>query len=207
MGTIRTFDLNELIDKTNAEVFIETGTLHGDGVRHALNYPFKKIISIEIIPELANRAREQFKDNPNVEIITGNSSDVLKGILPIIKENIIFWLDAHFPGCDAGVQTYDDIKKMDYNVNLPLEEEITSIANRIGTNKDVLVCDDLWCYEDVTQGNLNDFDTHCKNHNHNITLDEVNPGKDLSFLYDKFNNTHNFKKVYKHQGYVVVYPK
>ena len=65
----------------------------------------------------------------------------------------------------------------------------------------------FWIYEDVTQGNLTDFDTHCKRHNHNIKLDEVNPGKDLTFLYDKFGNTHEFKKVYMHQGFVIVYPK
>lgn len=207
MGTIRTFDLNELINRNNASVFIETGTLHGDGVRYALNYPFKRIISIEIIPELAEKAREQFKDYSNVEIITGNSADVLKEILPTINENIIFWLDAHFPGCDAGVKTYDEIKQLAYDVNMPLEKEIEHISKRTETNKDILVCDDLWCYEDVTQNNLNDFDTHCRNHGHNIQLKDINDGKDLKFLYNTFNATHEFKKDYQHQGYLVVYPK
>jgi hypothetical protein len=207
MGNINIFDLNEIIEKNKASVFIETGTLNGDGVEHALKYNFKKIISIEIIPEVAEIARKKFADKPNVEIITGHSTDVLKEILPTIDENILFWLDAHFPGCDANHKTYDEIKKMDYSLNLPLEDEINLISDRVGKYKDAMICDDLWIYEDVTENNLTDFDTHCAAHNHNITLEEINPGKDLSFLYNKFGKTHEFKKVYMHQGFVIVYPK
>jgi len=207
MGNINIFNLNEIIEKNNASVFIETGTLYGEGVEHALKYNFKKIISIEIIPEVAEKARQKFANHSNVKIITGHSTDVLKEILPTIDENILFWLDAHFPGCDAHMKTYVEIKQMDYNLNLPLEDEINLISERVGKYQDAMICDDLWIYEDVTQGNLTDFNTHCERHNHNIKLDEVNPGKDLTFLYDKFGNTHEFKKVYKHQGFVIVYPK
>ena len=207
MGNINIFNLNELIEKNNASVFIETGTLYGDGITHALKFGFKKIISIEIIPEVAENARQKFKDHSNVEIITGHSTDVLKSILPNIKENIVFWLDAHFPGCDANIKTYDEIKKLDYSHNLPLEDELNLISERVLNYKDVLICDDLWIYEDVTKGKLTDFNTHCKLHNHNIRLEEINQGKDLSILYRKFGNTHEFKKVYREQGFVIVYPK
>lgn len=205
MGTIKIFDLNQLIQKYNTSVFIETGTLHGEGIINALKYPFKKIISIEIVPELAEAARQKFKQHQHVEILTGNSADILKEILPTIKENIIFWLDAHFPGVEGKFNSFNEIKKNNYNINLPLEQEIDYISKRINLNKDVLICDDLRVYEDV--GNLTDFDTHCKNHNIDIKLEDINPGKNLSFLYEKFAKTHNFKKIYQHQGYVTVYPK
>lgn len=209
MGQIQIFNLNELIQKNNASVFIETGTLHGEGVVHAMKYGFKRIISIEIIPEVAEVARRKFANYPHVEIITGHSTDVLKEILPTIDENILFWLDAHFPGCDANVKTYDEIKKLKYDINLPLEGELDLISERAGKYRDAMICDDLWIYEDLTLTNnrMPDFDKHCAAHNHNITLEEVNPGRDLSILQEKFGKTHEFMKVYKQQGFVIVYPK
>ncbi len=71
----------------------------------------------------------------------------------------------------------------------------------------MLICDDLRVYEDVTVGNLTSFDVHCVNHNINAKLQDFTNGKDLTFLYNKFNETHDFKKIYQHQGYVVAYPK
>ena len=172
---IQIFNLNELIQKNNASVFIETGTLHGEGIIHAMKYGFKRIISIEIIPELADKAKQKYKNHNNIEIIEGDSSEVIESIANSLDGNTIFWLDAHFPGCDSEHKTYDDIKKLDYDTNLPLKKEIDVLSKRISKYKDTLVCDDLWVYEDVTSGGLIDFDTHCKSCNHNITLDEINP--------------------------------
>ena len=42
MGAINRFDLNEIIEETGASYFVETGTLHGDGVDYALHFDFKK---------------------------------------------------------------------------------------------------------------------------------------------------------------------
>ena len=210
MGNLRIFNLNELIEINNASVFIETGTLYGDGIVEALKYDFKEIISIEIIPEVAEKARQKFKNEPRVKIITGHSTSVLERILPDIDNNILFWLDAHFPGADAELKSYDEIKKLDFNLNLPLEDEINLISRRLNNYKDVLICDDLWVYESLKNGGDNkrpSFDEHCKAHGHNITLNDINPNnKDLTILYETFGKTHDFKKIYQDQGYVVVYP-
>ena len=163
MGAINRFDLNEIIEETGASYFVETGTLHGDGVDYALHFDFKKIFSIEIIPELAKKAKEKYTSHENVIIVEGNSSDVMGELIKKIDGNIIFWLDAHFPGCDSKHKTYDEIKQLDYDVNLPLEKEIDIISKRIGNYKDTIICDDLWVYDDVTSGGLVDFDTHCSN--------------------------------------------
>ena len=40
-----------------------------------------------------------------------------------------------------------------------------------------------------------------------ITREQLMNGKDLGFLYNKSDKTHDFKKVFKHQGYVIVKPK
>ena len=105
MGAINRFDLNEIIEETGANYFVETGTLHGDGVDYALHFDFKKIFSIEIIPELAKKAKEKYTSHENVIIVEGNSSDVMGELIKKIDGNIIFWLDAHFPGCDSKHKT------------------------------------------------------------------------------------------------------
>jgi hypothetical protein len=48
MGTIRKFNLKEIREKTGINVFVETGTLYGDGTDYAIDAGFLKIISIEI---------------------------------------------------------------------------------------------------------------------------------------------------------------
>ena len=210
MGNLTIFNLNELIQLNKASVFIETGTLYGDGIVQALRYDFDRIISIEIEPTVAEKARHRFRNESRVEIITGHSTSVLEEILPTIDSNILFWLDAHFPGADAELKSYDEIKKLDFNLNLPLEDEINLISKRLGKYKDVLICDDLWVYESIKAGEDKkrpSFDEHCKAHGHNITLNDINPdGRDLSMLYETFGKTHDFKKVYRDQGYVIVYP-
>ncbi len=77
------------------KVFIETGTYYGDKI-NALKHLFFKIISIELDKELYEKAKQRFKDYSNIEIIQGDSSEILPKILPGISETILFWLDAHY---------------------------------------------------------------------------------------------------------------
>jgi len=79
------------------KVFIETGTCCGDKV-NAFKYLFLKIISIELDKELYKQAKQRFKDYSNIEIIQGDSSEILPKILPGIRGTILFWLDAHYSG-------------------------------------------------------------------------------------------------------------
>ncbi len=203
MGTIARFDLGEIIKNTNVKAFVETGTLHGDGVKHALKYPFDQIHSIEIDEELSDKCANIFKDDINVTIHLGHSGDVLPTLLDSIKCNCLFWLDAHFPGADCGKARYD--AEQDYDIRLPLESEIKAISERVGTYNDVLICDDAWVYEDG-QFEWGTFNDHAARHNHGVTREQL-CGKDMSFLYDRFGDTHTFKKVTRDQGYVVVLPK
>ena len=205
MGTIRRFDLNEIKDKYNTKVFVETGTMYGDGVKYAQDYNFEKIISIEIEPAIHQTATENFKNHDNVEILLGDSSKVLPDRLESITDNALFWLDAHFPGADAGLVSYESCKQMEYDTRVPLEAELTAIAKRVKTYKDVIIADDLWLYEEGSfgGGNMND---HARQHNQNITKEEI-VGKDATFAYNLFEETHDIKKYYPDQGYLVFLPK
>ena len=79
--------------------------------------------------------------------IEGAEIEVLEQILPEIKGNITFWLDAHFPGADAHMKTYESCLNIDADTNLPLEREIELISKRTSSYTDILIVDDLWIYE------------------------------------------------------------
>jgi hypothetical protein len=204
MGDLRVFNLKEIKKQNNCDVFIETGTFMGDGVQYAIESEFNSIHSIEIDNELFNNVNLKFKNNHNVVIHNGHSINVLNDLLEKINQNVFFWLDAHFPGADAHKVSYDNEK--DINVRAPLEGEIEIIQKRIKKNKDTLIIDDLWLYEDGPF-EWGSFDEHSKRHNFNITRKELMKDRKVDSIYDIFNNTHNIEKNYKHQGYLIITPK
>jgi len=206
MGDISIFDLKAAQDRVKTPYFVETGTLYGGGVEFAYKQGFEEIHSIEIEPFLAQQAKEKFKAFPNIHIHEGKSFEVLEQLLPEIKDNITFWLDAHFPGADAHMKTYESCLNLDVDTNLPLEREIELISKRTSSYTDVLIVDDLWIYEPIKINGIG-FNEHSSNHGHKITREQLMNGKDLGFLYNNFDKTHDFKKVFKHQGYVIVKPK
>ncbi len=177
MGTIRAIDIIELKTQYNIHTFVETGTLYGDGVDYALDAGFAKILQ-------------------------GNSPDVLDELLPTINEPVLFWLDAHFPGCDAGLATYRD--EIDLTKKVPLEKELTIISQRF--HRDVIVCDDLWIYEDW-QTRTGTFNQHCARHGHDVKREELCDEGALDRFVSLFQETHNVTKIYEHQGYLVFTPK
>lgn len=204
MGDLKTFNIKQLRDKCKLDTFIETGTLYGDGVQFAKEQGFRQIYSIEIMPNLAQKAQERFANDPNIKIIEGNSPQVLKNLLVENLPNALFWLDSHFPGGDSNERTYEDEK--DVNVRTPLEAEIEVIKTSRETHKDVIIIDDLWLYEDGPF-EWGSFDEHQKRCKRTITRQQLLHGKDASFIYNAFKETHNIKKFYQHQGYVVMIPK
>lgn len=202
MGCIQAFDVDQIIQKANIKTFVETGTLHGDGIQFAKDFPFEQIHSIEIISDLAEAAKNKFRSDHRIHIHQGHSSDVLEQILPTIDTNILFWLDAHFPGADSRHSTAGG--ENIYERRVPLESEIEVIAQRIGKYTDVLVIDDLWLYEDgpFETGLFNDW---MKQHHNGETREEL-CGSDASFIEEAFRNTHDVQKFYKQQGYIVCTP-
>jgi hypothetical protein len=76
---------------------VETGTFLGDSI-YALRRDFDRIISIELDPALAARARRRFARESHVSILFGDSAHVLPTVLAELKEPTLFWLDAHWSG-------------------------------------------------------------------------------------------------------------
>lgn len=194
MGSIKRFDLARIIDEFKTFYFFETGTFWGDGVAYALQSPFRKILSVEIIPEIADTARLRFSSNETVEIIESSSEDALSKRIGQIECNCVFWLDAHFPGADAGLKSYDE--NMNDSLRLPLINEI-GIIHRLRRNyRDVLIIDDLRIYEDGP------FE------NGNVPADALPPGnRNIDFIFKTFGNTHVILRCYLDEGYILLFPK
>ena len=80
------------------EYFIETGTYIGDGIQNAIDAGFKNIYSIELSEYYYRISYERFKNNPNVHVFWGDSSEILGLILQTINAPVTFWLDGHWSG-------------------------------------------------------------------------------------------------------------
>jgi hypothetical protein len=118
--------------------FVETGTYRGEGVQSALNSGhFEKIYSIDINTEFQVANRLRFTAAPTVEILDGNSVDVLTSLIDsatLPQQPVLFFLDAHFAGADTG--------GADVERGCPLLKELAVIARR-GVVGDIVVIDDM----------------------------------------------------------------
>jgi hypothetical protein len=83
------------------DIFVETGCLLGDGVQAALDAGFSKVITVELVPSCAARARTRFEGLP-VTVVEGDTVAVLPTVLAELGEPATIWLDAH-PGDSSPV--------------------------------------------------------------------------------------------------------
>lgn len=192
MGAIYQHDVPEYIEKYNLENYVETGTGVGDCLQHALKFDFKKLISVEIYPKVFEGAVNKFKDT-KAEVLLGNSYEVLPSILNNLEGNVLFFLDAHFPGADFHYETYNSTT--DYDTRLPLEKEVRTIKQHRDTTKDVFIIDDLRVYED---NNYSDG---------NWALKSQVGGDGIDFIFELFQDTHNIERDLRHQGFLIITPK
>lgn len=193
MGNIRKFDLRAIIKGYKVKHFVETGTFRGDGVAFAVNFPFRTIWSVEIIPELAEECSKRFEENPRVTIVCGESVSALSAYLPTLRGPAIFWLDAHFPGADAGLSSYESGNE---NLRLPLSLELQAIAKARNCANDVFIIDDLRIYEE------GDFE------NGEVPRDAVPSGaRSIAFVESLFEKTHKIIRSYRDEGYLIVLPR
>ena len=79
-----------------SDIFVETGTFLGDGVRKAIDARFPAIYSLEIDAGLVERNRAQFAQHPQVTIVHGDSSKDLGALVAPLAGPITFWLDGHY---------------------------------------------------------------------------------------------------------------
>jgi|TARA_R110002020_G_scaffold221133_1_gene429149 hypothetical protein len=224
MGHPWVVDIKGLAEKYNLKYFVETGTLTGDTVEYVSSLGcFDKIFSVEIEPEIYAFAKDRFVDNDNVEILLGNSYEVLENdILPQLDGPTFFWLDAHFPGADINLngKTYTSEEHMD--TNCPLRKEIDVIKKspyhlcdfdsiKRRPQQNVILIDDAWLYTkqevDGLGGNAKTADQHWKNIGQPEATVAKLMGDDVSdeFIYSSFPN-HQVGFITRNCGYFLITP-
>jgi hypothetical protein len=92
----RRFLLN-LFKERNHELFVESGTFLGGTVEYFLPHA-KRIVSVEIEPELYEPACRRFESSPSVELVLGDALDVIPRVLAEVSEAPFVYLDGHFTG-------------------------------------------------------------------------------------------------------------
>lgn len=87
-------EIIKLKNQFNCSTFIETGTWIGLNADIASKH-FDKVITFEINDNFYQKALENNKNNKNVKLVFGNSSELLKNYIDFSQNNI-FFLDAHW---------------------------------------------------------------------------------------------------------------
>lgn len=88
-------------------VFIETGTYHGDTVA-AIRDLYARVISIEVDETLYRKACARFAADKNICIVQGDCAQELPMILAALQEPAVFWLDGHYSGGETGKGEVED---------------------------------------------------------------------------------------------------
>jgi hypothetical protein len=181
-------ELSHVIDAKDFrwDIFVETGTGLGSGLIYARMLPFKHLYSFEINQKLYYMTK--VLEDSKTEIYNMNSYEGLDYILPKLKtkDKVLFWLDAHYPGADFDLSSYDAEK--DENKRLPLIEELKMIRKH-RQGKDTVIIDDLRIYTEME--------------------DDRKPrdGKTVGDIKSVLASTHDFDIIDKDEIYGVFRPK
>ena len=111
-------------------LLIETGTFEGEMARRC-RHVFRQIVTIELDPELAERAARRLRRFPNIRVVQGDSASWLRKLLGEVSEPALFWLDGHYsgPGTARGAS------------DTPLAAELQAIASHPVRGHVVLIDD------------------------------------------------------------------
>ena len=102
----------KLIKKFKIKNIIETGTYRRDTTR-AFSGMADKVYTIESNRSFYFGSKKILKNYSNVRTFFGSSPEVLKKILPNIKENTLFFLDAHWGHYWPILDELKEISKID----------------------------------------------------------------------------------------------
>ena len=125
----------EYASRNGLRVFVETGTQHGRMLM-AMQRHFESLYSIELHPKLSAFCLERFVRFPHVHLLEGDSAREIHRVLDLLKEDALFWLDAHFFPYGPSART-DDLT--------PLMEELNAILKQT-QRRHVILVDDAHCF-------------------------------------------------------------
>lgn len=160
--------------KGNHNIFIETGSFHGDAIWLAKDAGFCRIFSMDIDGANVAYCQERFKLLPDdnnsqtdgsITIMCADSAIALGKMIRHINEPAMFWLDAHS-------QLFDDEPETENR--FPLLKELEQIARHPIKTHTILIDDILMLtHPDVTGWNRDTIEN---------ALLKINPAYKLVYL-------------------------
>ncbi|HEU4557072.1 MAG TPA: hypothetical protein VFS20_04455 [Longimicrobium sp.] len=123
--------IRDLASRYGVSTFVETGTFLGDMIAGVAGV-FRRIYTIELSPELHQRAIRRFAGKPHIRLLQGDSGQVLGRVLGELDGPAVFWLDGHF---SAGPTARADL-------STPIERELALIAAHPLKLRHVILIDD-----------------------------------------------------------------
>lgn len=117
-------------------IFVESGSLTGDGIQAALNAGFSTVVSIELSPKYVAHCQARFGSDPRVVLVHGDTEDVLPEVLKHIRVPATFWLDGHHSCGDTALGKHW----------APLMQELEAIGSHQVKTHAILI-DDMRCWE------------------------------------------------------------
>lgn len=126
--------------KNVPNIFIETGTLVGEGIITAMTMGFKMIYSVEYDDALYKICTHRFINIPNISLYKDDSALFLEKILQKIKEPTVIFLDAHFCGFNSKTGLNE--------IWIPIVNEMNAII-KYGTIGSTIIVDDLMAMDNT----------------------------------------------------------
>ena len=113
--------LKRAAGESGLTTLVETGTLFGDMI-HAMRHTFSEIYSIELSESLYQKAVRRFKGSHHIQILNGDSGEVLHELAPKLSAPTLFWLDGHYSGegTALGAEETPIFKELDAVLNLTI---------------------------------------------------------------------------------------
>jgi hypothetical protein len=107
-----------LLQRHKLSVFIETGTYLGHTAGFMAPH-VNRCVTMELDSILHDQAISRLADFDNIEVLHGDSAEILPALLETVSEPALFWLDAHYSGGRTAKGT----------LNSPIESELDAIFN------------------------------------------------------------------------------
>ena len=123
-----------LVEAEDIRYAVETGTYLGHSALMLADL-LDEVWSVELKPEILEKARERTAHRPGIHLVEGYSPDVLPGILEQVPGPALYWLDGH-----GGTFGADDVPA--HIKECPVLDELEAIAKHPHADRSVVLIDD-----------------------------------------------------------------
>lgn len=201
MANLSEHDIGQMVKNYHLDIFFETGTGNGDGLVLASKQGFKECHSVEIIQKTHSDRLKEYEGSDRVFIHYGKSDRFVQAFQDMRRAKpdcrVLWWLDAHFPGVDTGVMSWQESMTLYGAEDNMAEAELNAIMSGPHCH-DVILIDDAFLF----RAGLID-----QRASDRVPLEFASYLGSLECLLDKLTATHRIESVTGHTGAICCYPK